>query len=149
MIPFRSDYVFMPIRDAAILTTGYVAGNVIGAVNAGEKPASGQMLQHFVGTAGLFNQIILYVDFTKGSLTTAEILVEFSDNNVDWYAETVDDVNAGTGIITERNAVRQLTANGKYRIPIRVNDNYIRVSIKGTGTVTSSSAKIGAIIGNN
>ena len=45
-------------------------------------------------------------------------------------------------VITQTNIIRQFAATGKYRIPIKINDQYIRVSIKGTGTVTSSSAKI-------
>jgi hypothetical protein len=138
-MPPYNDYRYMPIRDAAILTTSYVAGNVIGV----KAPP------YMAGPVGLYNQLILYVDFTKGSLTTAELLIEFSDNQTDWYQETVDDIAAATGIITEHNAVRTLTATGKYRIPIKINDQFIRVSIKGTGTVTSSSVAINAIIGNN
>jgi len=143
MIPFSSDYNFMPVRSAAILTTSYVAGTVIGGKGADPN------FQYFVGPAGLKNQLILYVDFTLGSLTTAELIVEFSNDNSDWYQETEDDLAASTGINTERNQVRTFVATGKYRIPITINDNFIRVSVKGTGTTTGSSMKIGAVIGNN
>lgn len=136
----------MPIRSAAILTTGYIAGPIIGdtAPNPNE--------QYFVGPTGLYNQLILYVDFTLGSLTTAELIIEFSDQvgaNADWYQETEDDLTDSTGINTERNMTRQFAATGKYRIPVKVNDNFMRVSVKGTGDVTGSSMKVGAIIGNN
>lgn len=149
-MPPLNDYRYMPIRDAAILTTSYVAGTIIGKVSpllASNPP----LPQYLSGPVGLLNQLILYVDFTKGSLTTSELIVEFNNDCTDdngWYQETEDDIAASTGIITERNIVRQFAATGKYRIPIKINDQYIRISIKGTGTVTSSSAKINAIIGN-
>lgn len=129
----------MPIRTAAILTTAYVAGTVIGVENP----------PYMAGPVGLYNQLTLYVSFTIGSLTTAELIIEFSNDGVDWYQETIDDIAAATGIITQRNSVRTFAATGKYRIPLPITDQFIRVSIKGTGTVTGSSATINAIIGNN
>jgi len=38
-------------------------------------------------------------------------------------------------------------STGKYRLPIEVKDRYIRVSVKGTGTVTNSSCTLDAVIG--
>lgn len=134
----------MPIRAAAILTTSYVAGNIIGK----STPA----LDYLSGPVGLLNQLILYVDFTLGSLTSGDLIVEFNNDVSDvngWYQETIDDIAASTGVVTEHNAVRTFAGSGKYRIPIKINDQFIRVSIKGTGTVAGSSAQINAIIGNN
>jgi len=51
------EYIGKSVRSAAILTTSYVAGTVIKDV---EK----------------FNQLIIYIDFTKGSLTSLELKVE-------------------------------------------------------------------------
>lgn len=138
-MPQYNDYRYMPVRSAAILTTSYVAGDIIG-VNTPE---------YMAGPVGLYNQLTLYVNFTIGSLTTAELIIEFSDDLVNWVQETIDDIAASTGIITQRNSVRTFTASGAYRIPLPINDQFIRVSIKGTGTVTASSATINAIIGNN
>lgn len=145
-----NDYRYMPIRAAAILTTAYVVGNIIGQVpsDLATNPPDAAYLS---GPVGLLNQLILYVDFTLGSLTTAQLIVEFNNDPTDangWYQETVDGPTASTGVITEEVAVRTFNATGKYRIPIKINDQFIRVSIKGTGTVTGSSAKINAIIGN-
>lgn len=83
------------------------------------------------------NQLLLYVSFTIGSLTSAELKVEFSSDNTNWYQET-SQVSAGGGIFTQNPAVRKFTASGNKRIPIPVTDRYIRVSVKGTGTVTNS-----------
>jgi len=144
----NNNYRYLPLRIASILTTSYVATPIIGKVptDLATLPPDPAYLS---GPVGLQNQLILYVDFIKGSLTTAELIVEFSDDGLDWYQETLDDAAASTGIVTERPLVRTLGATGKYRIPVKINDQYIRVSIKGTGTVTDSSAKINAIIGNN
>lgn len=145
-----NDYRYIPIRDAAILTNSYVAGRIIGQV-PNDLASNPPDYAYLSGPVGLLNQLILYVDFTIGSLTTGEIKVEFNNDPTDdngWYQETIDDIAASTGIVTERNSVRTFSATGKYRIPIKINDQYIRISAHGTGTVTSSSMKINAIIGN-
>lgn len=142
MPPFN-DYRYIPasvIRASAILTNSYVAGGIIGGTVT---------INYLPVGIGQKNQLILYVDFTLGSLTTAEIKIEFSNDGIDWYAETEDDIAASTGIITERNSIRTFGATGKYRIPVQINDQYIRISAHGTGTVTSSLMAISAIIGNN
>ncbi len=124
------DYVFKPVRSSLILTNSYVAGTIIGSndIHRGE-----------------YNQLILLIDFTIGSLTSAQIKVEFSNDNSDFYQETVNDITAG--VIAETVAEHSFSATGKYRIAIPIKDRFVKVSAKGTGTVTSSSIKIGALIG--
>ena len=120
------DYIKKDVRAAAILTTSYVAGTVL--ENTQE-----------------YNQLVLYVDFTKGSLTSAELKVEFSPDNTNWYQETVSSVTGGVDSVTA--LVHQWAANAADRIMIPIKDRYIRVSVKGTGTVTSSSMAVSAILG--
>lgn len=129
----RFDYYEKSIRSAAILTTSYVAGNVIGT-SAGEDTY-------------LLNQLVLYVDFTIGSLTTAEIKIEFSKDNTNWYQSTSTSFSSGTGATSL--GLYQLSATGKYRIALPTMDRYIRISAKGTGTVTGSSMAILALIGRS
>lgn len=129
--PFQ-DYTAVPIRTAAILTNGYVAGTIIGTdslttLNEGR------------------NQLILLVSFTIGSLTTAEIKVEFSHDGTTYYQETFGSITAGTE--TDTIGIHQIGATGNYRIPVQTKDRYVRVSAQGTGTVTSSSMAISAIVG--
>lgn len=116
------------IRDAAILTTSYVAADVL------EKQRNGNML-------------ILYVDFTKGSLTTAEIKIETSSSNVsdDFYTRTSLTTTAWSADVDIFEI--SLWDTGKYEIILPVFADYIKVSAKGTGTVTSSSMAIKAITG--
>lgn len=119
------DYIKKDVRAAAILTTSYVAGTVV--------------------EANQQNQLIVLLDFTKGSLTTAELKIEFSDNNSDYYQETAGSVTAGTE--NDTLVEHQFSATGKYRIPLDIKDRYIKISVKGTGTVTSSSARVSVILG--
>ncbi len=123
------------IRSSAVLTTSYVAGTIIGLPTP--------------GTDLLFtdNQTILYIDFTKGSLTSAEFILEFSDDNVNWYQETLATITGGAEIDTA--LTHQLTNSGKYRIATEIKDRYFRVSFKGTGTVTSSLLSCIAIYGTS
>lgn len=122
-----NDYKLETIRSAAILTGSYVAGTVI--------------------DTHLMNQLILYVDFTKGSLTTAELKIEFSPDGTNYYQETVSAISSG--VSTDDVLVHQYDGDGAYRIPLEINDRYVKVSVKGTGTVTSSSMAVKAVIGNN
>lgn len=120
------DYEQIVIRDAAILTNSYVASIVRWIddnLNLTDK-----------------NQVILYLDFTIGSLTSLEIKAEFSPDNVTFYQETSIDITSGTGTVNLFEYT--ITASGQYRLAIPVKDKYMKVSAKGTGTTTSSSLKI-------
>ena len=120
------DYAITEVRSSAVLTGTYVAGTVVEQVH--EQ-----------------NQAALYVSFTIGSLTTAEIKVDFSPDNSTWYQETFQSVSSGTA--TETLGEHQIDATGNYRIMIPIKDRYIRVSAKGTGTVTNSLMAISLIQG--
>lgn len=124
------DYLLKPVRTAAILTNSYVAGTVIGIDEL---------------NVGLHNQILLYLVFTKGSLTSLEVKVEFSNDNSTFVQETVESVSGGTATFSLLE--HSTTASGNYRLAIPVKDRFIKVSAKGTGTVTGSSLTINAIVG--
>lgn len=134
------DYIKRPVRSAAILTNSYVAGTVLGA-ESGDAVDKSNPHQ--------YNQLILYISFTKGSLTSAEVKVEFSPDNSTFYQETGEKVDTTTSIATDVVIEHQITATGNYRFAIPCTDRYIKVSAKGTGTVTSSSMKIDAVLGVN
>lgn len=128
---YQQDYKKIDVRPDAILTTSYVAGTVLSAPSV---------------ELHMLNQLVFYVNFTIGSLTSAEIKVEFSDDGTNYYEESIEGVpTAGVSIASPY--VRQLTASGTYRFAIPVKDKFIRISSKGTGTVTSSSLAITGIVG--
>lgn len=107
-------------RAAAILTNGYVASAAID-----------------VSTS---NQVIFFINFTKGSLTDADVKVEFSPDGTNWYQETLAALSGDTS--TETLGIHTYSADGAYRLPIEVAEKYIRISAIGNGTVTGSSMTI-------
>lgn len=127
------------VREAAILTTSYVAGTVVKRDNSHLS----ENKQHIEN----FDQLILLVEFTIGSLTDARIKVEFSSDGTTYYQESYGSTSAG--VRTVRVLESKLTASGNYRIPIDIKDRFIRISAKGTGTVTGSSLAISAVLGKS
>ncbi len=119
------DYILEAIRASLILTDTYVAGTVIDLKTK-------------------YDKIALLLDFTKGSLTTAEIKIEFSPDNTNWYQEVSSSASGGT--ITDTLVEHQIGATGKYRLVLKTLDRYMRVSVKGTGTMTNSLMKVDAVL---
>ena len=121
-----NNYEPKSVRSSLILTTSYVAGTVIGDIKDN-------------------NQLVLLVDFTKGSLTTAEIKIEFSDDGVNYYQEASSSVTGGTDSISLLE--RQLSASASLSIYLPIKASFVKVSAKGTGTATGSLMAIKALVG--
>lgn len=122
------NYISKVIRSAAILTGSYVAGTTLEDLQSQDK-------------------LVLLVDFTKGSLTTAEIKIEYSHDGSNWFQESAKSTSGGT--VTETLVEHQLSASGKYNIPLDMKARYAKVSAKGSGTATGSSLAITAIVGQD
>lgn len=131
----NQDYTYYNVRTAAILTNSYVAGNIIG--NTTDFAA--------LGGVHLQNQLVLLVNFTIGSLTSASIKIEFSPDNTSYYQEASSSIAAGTDTVSL--LVHTLTASGLYRLAIPIKDRFIKVSAVGTGTLTNSTMTINAVFG--
>lgn len=131
------DYNFKTIRTSAVLTNSYVAATVLGVSSDAQTPG--------IPEPSLRNQLIVYIDFTVGSLTSASVKVEFSHDGTTYYQETFSAISAGTDTLT--NGVHTMTATGKYRVAIPIKDRYIKISAIGTGTVTNSLMTISGIVG--
>ena len=123
------DYMFWDVRASAILTNSYVPGTVLNYTNA--NPA-------------LRNQLNILVNFTKGLITSAEIKVEYSSDGVNFFQDTFEAISAGTSTLSLGEYT--IAATGNYIISIPIKAAYIRISAKGTGTVTSSLMEIDAIL---
>lgn len=122
-----TDFISRPVRSAAILTSSYVAGDILDDC---EK----------------FNVLSLLLTFTKGSLTDCQIKVEVSNDNTNWYQLFSDSVSSGVNTLS--GLVYKLTADAKgSTTPVAINNRYIKISAIGTGTATSSSLAITAILG--
>jgi len=114
------------VRDASALTNSYVAGNII-------------------GDASEYNTLALEVDLTLGSLNSAELKIEVSNDGVNYYQQVSETTSSGTTNIFLNE--RSMSEDGKYAFlisPIRA--KFIKVSVKGTGTTTGSSCAIKAYL---
>jgi len=120
------DYKLKSVRSAAILTNSYVAGTTIENVHD-------------------MNQLNILVSFTIGSLTTGDIKVEFSHDNTTFYQQAT--ISVSSGVITTSLANYAFGATGNYTLDIPIQARFIKISAKGTGTVTSSTMTIDATVG--
>lgn len=127
-MPENTNFVNKPIRSSLIPTTGYVAGTVID--NAHND----------------YNQLVIHWDVTLGSLTSAELKVEFSsDGGTTYFQETNKAVSGGTTTLTVNEYTT--TTTGKYEIKIPILARHIKISAKGTGTLTNSLIAVDALLG--
>ena len=111
-------FIDATLRESAILTNSYVATD-------------------FARVAQTKN-LGVWFDLEQGSLTSFQYKVQWSrDSNV-WFDEVTESVTAG--VITDDPAAYTLTFVGDDKIvkPIPNRGNYVRLMVKGTGTVTSS-----------
>lgn len=129
MSTYQGIYQPKTLRAAAILTTSYVVADL------------DEFKPEDVATA---NQIVVFLDFTIGSLTSAEMKIEYSNDGTNWYQESFGTISGGTNTLSV--AENLLNATGAYTVISDIAGRYVRISAKGTGTVTSSSLKIEAAL---
>ena len=115
------------VRSAAILTDAYVAGTVL-------------------EDCQVFNALSLNIAFTKGSLTDCQIKVEGSIDGTNYYQLLTDSISSGVNTLSGLVYKLGATVNGS-TTPLAINTKYIKISAIGTGTVTSSSLTINAVLG--
>ena len=127
----QQDFTILNIRAAAILTSSYVAGTVIGPTTS--------------GTPALRNQLNVLLKFTIGSLTSAEVKIEYSNDGTTYFQDTFEAISGGTSTLSLGNYT--FASTGNYIISVPIKFNYIKISVKGTGTATSSSMTVDAVIG--
>jgi len=119
-------YEIKPVRASAILTNTYVAGTVLGDCER-------------------YNQLMLFLAYTEGSLTRVEIKVEYSYDGVTYYQETFSAVSGANSV--ENLGIHKLEASGNFALAIPVKAHLIKISAIGVGTVTNSLLKIDAVVG--
>ena len=111
------------IRSATSLTSSYIAATTL-------------------TDCGRFNQLVLNLAYTKGSLTTLYVKIEFSNDNSTFAQETKEDVSTGALTLYERS----FTGTGNPQISIPVSHQFIKVSVKGDSTQVDSSLAIEATL---
>lgn len=100
-----------------------------------------------------YDQLVFYISVTKASLTSVEFKIEFSMDNVTWVQESVESYSGGTAtdIQLEHTILmaNQSLAVQAYRYALPIGDRYVRISVKGTGTLTASAVSVEAFYGIN
>lgn len=119
------------VRTSKILTGSYVIGD--------EGNTSGTNQANIIDLTPRNNELALVVDFTKGSLTSGEIKVEFSyDGGVTWAREINSSVSSGTSTVSANEFT--FGTSGVYQVPVpTVGATQARVSAKGTGADPTGS----------
>lgn len=135
-MPYHTnDYQKVDVRASAILTNSYVAGSVIGPGQTNDYDCH------------RFNQLILLISFTIGSLTDGRVKVEYSHDGTTFFQETF--LSTSGTVATASLGEYKMTATGNYQVAIPLRYRYIKISAMGTGTVTNSLMEIDALLGNN
>lgn len=124
-------YTSRQIRTGAILTTSYVSADVLGLDDN--------------NTAQTLNQSVLLIDLTIWSLTSMELKIEYSDDNINFYQQSFIDISWGTATVSEWEYT--FTASGTYEISNPFKARFFKASVKWTWTVTGSSCAVKGIIG--
>ena len=125
------------VRKPAILdVTAYITGDGLGAENP-------------IMTRGA-TQAVLFVDVTKGSLTTILIKCEMNLAGYGLFQELTASVSKGAATLKPLEYTLQasdLASNAKIYLPLPVLGDHVRVSAKGVGTNTNSLLAMFAIVG--
>lgn len=128
----QQDYISQLLRPSTVLTNSYVASTILGP-------------DFYSRGVENNNQLVIYFNFTIGSLTDAQIKVEFSPDGTTWYQESFSSISGATDTVSL--GIHKFTATGGYRLAMPIKDRYIKISAVGTGTVTGSLLAIEAVIG--
>lgn len=110
------------IRNAAILTTDWVAGTV--------------------QNVSQYGQLCININFTKGDLTDMLLKIETSDASAGTYFAEAVEATSGDGYADISTKIWRFATSGSYAIRLPINAKYIKISVKGEGTVTGSSCAI-------
>ena len=122
------------LRASAILTGSYVAATVWG-------PQGGSTANDPVENS----KFVLLIGFTKGDLDSVELIVEFSDDGSTYYQETnASAPSSGEQTLSLNNY--KLDTTGNYVLEFDITTRYIKVSVKGTGTLTNSLISLHSVL---
>ena len=113
---------YQTLREAAILTTGYVSSDNIRLT--------------------VYHDIGVFFSIDKGSLTSFQYKIQWSPDNITWYDEATETIAAGSITDTVCSYTIVLSGDVDYYKLFPYRGNYLRIQVKGTGTVTGSSCAV-------
>ena len=91
------------------------------------------------------NKLVLYFDVTLGSLTSVDVKIFFSDDASTWYQRTSEALVGGVNTLAIY--YERMGASENYRLPITIMDRYIKIQVRGVGTVAGSKLTAKAFVG--
>jgi len=116
------------VRTAAALTTSYVASDPINIQGA--------------------NQLQLLAAFTKGSSDGCRLKIEYSEDQSNWYQESmISEFPAGNDVIHSL-VTRRIKDSGSYVLSIPVSASFFRVSAQAITSGSGTSLSIAAVVAN-
>ena len=123
----QSNIETITVRAAAALTTSYIASDVLKIQGA--------------------NQLQLLVSFTKGSSDGCKLRIEFSEDQLTWYQESVADLLA-TNDAEHAPLTRKINDSANLIISIPISASFLRVSSQAITSGTGTSLSVLATIAN-
>jgi hypothetical protein len=118
----------MTVREAAALTTSYVASDSFNIEGA--------------------NQLQLLVSFTKGNSDGCRLKIEFSQDGTDWYQESMVSEFPSVNDVKHTPIARKIQDSANLIISIPVSASFSRVSAQAITSGTGTSLSIVATIAN-
>lgn len=94
------------------------------------------------------SKLVLYIDFIKENLTSADIRIFFSHDKNYWFQETTGVF--ATGTYTEYKTIHRFATTGTHRLVIPILDKWIRLEVVGNGDLSgNNSLYIYGYVGTN
>ena len=96
------------------------------------------------------NQLQLLVSFTKGSSDGCELIIEFSEDQVNWYQESaiVTSESADRKEVIHKPAIRKIETSSDIVISIPLSASFFRVSAAAITSGMDTLLSINATIAN-
>lgn len=124
------DYDLKIVRDDAILTGSYVVGTELTDLERD-------------------NQVMLFLEFTKGQLDSFQLKIEYSDDAVTYYQDTFVSYSGAVATCSPGYFSFAPSDDQNFMLAIPIKCSKMKISVKGTGTVTSSSLRVRAAVGKS
>jgi len=124
----QSNIRLITVREAAALTTSYVASDSFNVEGA--------------------NQLELLVSFTKGGSGGCRLKMEFSQDGTNWYQESMVSEFPSVNDVKHTPIARKIGSSANLAISIPISASFFRVSAQAITSGTGTSLSIMATIAN-
>ncbi len=95
------------------------------------------------------NQVQLLISFTKGDSDGCRLKIEYSEDQITWYQESMVSEFPSINDVTHSMMTRKIDDSGNYVLSIPVSSSYIKVSVQaitsGDNTLLSIKAAAASI----